>query len=51
MGKITKCGKVDISEDDILIAGFEYDGEGKDSQDDATKAILVWAIKQILREL
>ena len=45
--EITKYGKVIISEDDIMITGFHFDGAKGESRLDAESIAVAWAIKRL----
>ena len=48
--KINKYGKVVISEDDIVITGFEFDCQDKSTVHDCGVLALLWAIKRIVEK-
>lgn len=49
--KINKYGKVIISEGDILVTGFEFDGNVESNMPDSQTAALLWAITELVKAL
>ena len=48
--KINKYGKVIISEDNIVVTGFEVDGQNEITTRDFGTLAVLWAIKRLVEQ-